>query len=150
MVGELGADQRGQIYFQYDTDWLKTGFDLSPGTMPFNDAVQLSAEPHEFNGLHGVFNDSLPDGWGLLLMDRALQHFAGWQRNEITPLDRLAYIVRWVRSVMSLPFRYPLTLTLSISHYSQSRQTIYLKVKFQRYSISCKFRVDHQVVLDQR
>ena len=91
-VGELGADQRGQIYFQYDTEWLKTGFDLSPGTMPFNYAVQLSPEPHEFNGLHGVFNDSLPDGWGLLLMDRALQHFAGWQRNEITPLDRLAYI----------------------------------------------------------
>jgi len=25
-----------------------------------------------FSGLYGLFNDSLPDGWGLLLMDRAL------------------------------------------------------------------------------
>ena len=92
IVGELGVDQRGRIYFQYDTSWLKTGFDLSPGTMPFDDAVQLSPEPQEFNGLHGVFNDSLPDGWGLLLMDRAFLQLADWQRNEITPLDRLAYI----------------------------------------------------------
>ena len=42
IVGELGVDQRGRIYFQYDTSWLKTGFDLSPGTMPFDDAVQVS------------------------------------------------------------------------------------------------------------
>jgi len=92
LIGELGVDQRGRIYFQYDTSWLTTGFDLSPGTLPFNDAVQLSPEPQEFNGLHGVFNDSLPDGWGLLLMDRAFLQLADWQRNEITPLDRLAYI----------------------------------------------------------
>ena len=92
IVGELGVDQRGRIYFQYATSWLTTGFDLSPGTMPFNDAVQLSPEPQQFGGLHGVFNDSLPDGWGLLLMDRAFLQLTDWQRNEITPLDRLAYI----------------------------------------------------------
>ena len=92
IVGELGVDQRGQIYFQYDPSWLKSGFDLSPRTMPFNEHVQLSPQPQEFGGLHGVFNDSLPDGWGMLLMDRAFQQTAGWQRHEITPLDRLAYI----------------------------------------------------------
>jgi len=91
-VGELGLDSRARIFFQYDRDWLASGFDLSPGTLPFNDSVQLSPEPAEFNGLPGVFNDSLPDGWGLLLMDRAFQQIAGWQRHEITPLDRLAYI----------------------------------------------------------
>ena len=26
-----------------------------------------------FSGLYGLFNDSLPDGWGLLLMDRAFR-----------------------------------------------------------------------------
>lgn len=60
--------------------------------MPFDDSVQLSPEPAEFNGLPGVFNDSLPDGWGLLLMDRAFVHIAGWDSHEITPLDRLAYV----------------------------------------------------------
>ncbi len=91
-VGELGTDVRGRIYFQYEPLWLESGFDLSPGTLPFNNEVQLSPEPQMFSGLHGVFNDSLPDGWGLLLMDRALREKAGWQAHEITPLDRLAYI----------------------------------------------------------
>nr|CAA6805062.1 MAG: HIPA PROTEIN [uncultured Thiotrichaceae bacterium] len=91
-VGELGADNRDRIYFQYDAEWLKTGFDLSPGTLPFNHELQLSPEPQEFSGLHGVFYDSLPDGWGLLLMDRAFREQAGWQNHEITPLDRLAYM----------------------------------------------------------
>jgi len=38
-----------------------------------------------------VFDDSLPDGWGLLLMDR---HFRSLGRNlaEISPLDRLAWL----------------------------------------------------------
>lgn len=91
-VGELGTDARGRIYFQYAPEWLKSGFDLSPGTLPFHGEAQLSPEPQEFAGLHGVFHDSLPDGWGLLLMDRAFRQQTGWQAHEITPLDRLAYI----------------------------------------------------------
>ena len=46
----------------------------------------------EFQGLHGVFNDSLPDGWGVLLMDRALKKHLNLERSQITPLDRLAYM----------------------------------------------------------
>jgi serine/threonine-protein kinase HipA len=59
--------------------------------MPFN-ATPLPGARQPFNGLHGVFNDSLPDGWGLLLMDRALQSRYGWHREQISLLDRLAYI----------------------------------------------------------
>ena len=46
-VGELGTDARGRIYFQYDPHWLKTGFDLSPGTLPFQAESQLSPEPSD-------------------------------------------------------------------------------------------------------
>lgn len=91
-VGTLALDARGRIYFQYDPLWLQNGFDLSPGTLPFKAGAQLSPEPQVFSGLHGVFYDSLPDGWGLLLMDRAFRQQFGWQPREITPLDRLAYI----------------------------------------------------------
>lgn len=91
-VGELGTDARGRIYFQYAPSWLQSGFDLSPGTLPFHAEPQLSPQPQEFGGLHGVFHDSLPDGWGLLLMNRAFRQQTGWQTHEITPLDRLAYI----------------------------------------------------------
>ncbi|HMT94233.1 type II toxin-antitoxin system HipA family toxin [uncultured Thiothrix sp.] len=92
LVGDLGVDARGLIYFQYAVEWLKNGFDLSPDTLAFQAAPQLSLEPQEFGSLHGVFYDSLPDGWGLLLMDRAFRELTGWQTHEITPLDRLAYI----------------------------------------------------------
>lgn len=92
VVGELGLDARGRIYFQYDAGWLKSDFDLSPNTLAFQPDLQRSPEPQEFSGLHGVFYDSLPDGWGLLLMNRAFREYAGWQTHEITPLDRLAYI----------------------------------------------------------
>jgi serine/threonine-protein kinase HipA len=90
-VGRLSATANGEIYFQYENTWLDAGFDLSPSTIPFN-ATPLPGARQPFNGLHGVFNDSLPDGWGLLLMDRALQSRYGWHREQINPLDRLAYI----------------------------------------------------------
>ena len=38
-----------------------------------------------------MFNDSLPDGWGLLLMDRQLRK-EGIDPHNSTPLDRLAWL----------------------------------------------------------
>jgi serine/threonine-protein kinase HipA len=90
-VGTLALDRRNAIYFQYEQSWLSAGFDIAPYTMEFTTKLQ-GAPSNLFNGLHGVFSDSLPDGWGLLLMDRAFQELLGWDRNSITPLDRLAYI----------------------------------------------------------
>ena len=58
-------------------------FDLSPGLKP--------GDPGEFDGLHGVFSDSLPDGWGRLLVDREAEA-RGLRRSDLTPIDRLAII----------------------------------------------------------
>jgi len=91
-VGMLAQGERGAIFFQYDASWLQQGFDLAPGSLAFDTSLQRPREARVFGGLHGVFNDSLPDGWGLLLMDRALRASAGWAPRDITPLDRLAYI----------------------------------------------------------
>ncbi len=91
VVGTLARDADNQIYFEYDHDWLASGFDLSPKTLTFSDAPQTARDPL-FGGLHGVFNDSLPDGWGLLLMDREFKKRFGWSPGEIGALDRLAYI----------------------------------------------------------
>ena len=90
-VGMLAASDKGQLFFQYSPQWLAEGFDLAPRSLAFNAHLQKARDPL-FNGLHGVFNDSLPDGWGLLLMDRAFNKRLGWSRHHITPLDRLAYI----------------------------------------------------------
>lgn len=91
-VGTLINGPAGYIYFAYDAAWVAHGFPLSPipafglQLQPFHAANNL------FGGLHGVFNDALPDGWGLLLMDRELKQTIGWDPHEIRPLDRLSYI----------------------------------------------------------
>lgn len=102
-VGTLAQDERGQLWFEYDAAWVKRGFALSP--MP-SFALKLGAfkaTRHTFDGLHGVFNDALPDGWGLLLMDRALKQARNWAPHDITPLDRLAYM--GARAMGALEFK---------------------------------------------
>ena len=88
-VGELAQNRRG-VYFQYDADYLREHPSLSPFNLPFDGALrQAPSSPH--GGLHGVFADSLPDGWGTLVMDRVFRQH-GVLPHQLTPLDRLAYI----------------------------------------------------------
>ncbi|HIB8181800.1 TPA: type II toxin-antitoxin system HipA family toxin [Elizabethkingia anophelis] len=88
-VGRL-AIRYGNIYFQYDEEFLQSNLEISPIRLPLQPGViELPADP--FEGLAGVFNDSLPDGWGRLLFDRLLRS-EGILPSDITPLDRLTHI----------------------------------------------------------
>lgn len=49
------------------------------------------ADPARFEGLFGLFDDSLPDGRGRLLLDRYVERL-GLRSAELTPLDRLAWV----------------------------------------------------------
>jgi serine/threonine-protein kinase HipA len=93
VVGNLAQAQANgsNIVFEYAPEWLKDGFDISPKSLVFGPEPQIARDPL-FGGLHGVFSDSLPDGWGLLLMDRFFQDQFSWSRVDVSPLDRLAYI----------------------------------------------------------
>ena len=102
-VGGLAMDARGVIWFAYDTGWVERGLPLSPMKQFALSITPFKASSAVFDQLHGVFNDALPDGWGLLLMDRYLKAAAGWSAHEITPLDRLAYI--GARAMGALEFR---------------------------------------------
>jgi len=88
-VGELVLNNR-KIYFRYHSDFLKTGLNISPIKLPHTGEI-TNAEKDPFDGLYGVFNDSLPDGWGRLLLDRNLSS-KGIDPFGLTPLDRLAYV----------------------------------------------------------
>ena len=88
-VGELIISER-KIYFRYNSDFILSGLNLSPIKLPFNTEINL-CQKEPFDGLYGVFNDSLPDGWGRLLVDRTLSS-KGINISTITPLDRLAFI----------------------------------------------------------
>ena len=88
-VGKL-AEQNGAILFQYAPEFLDAGINLSPFKLPISPEVKEDPK-RTFDGLFGVFNDSLPDGWGLLLLDRALRK-RGSSLNFCLPLQRLAMV----------------------------------------------------------
>ena len=88
-VGELASDAKN-IYFKFYTDFIKRGLEISPIKLKLNNLIN-KADPIPFEGLFGVFSDSLPDGWGKLLLDRALTA-RGVAVDDITVLDRLAYV----------------------------------------------------------
>jgi serine/threonine-protein kinase HipA len=91
-VGEMLASN-GSIYFQYAPDFLKSGLMISPFKLRAIPEPQtpLAAELSLFEGLFGVFADSLPDGWGLLMMARAMRN-AGLDFSRSSPLDRLSFV----------------------------------------------------------
>jgi serine/threonine-protein kinase HipA len=88
-LGRLALRER-QIFFEYDADFLGRGLNVSPFRLPLISGVQ-SFDRGLFEGLPGLFNDSLPDGWGRLLFDRALRS-QGLLPNQLSPLDRLAHV----------------------------------------------------------
>lgn len=88
-VGRL-AIRDGIIYFEYNADFIKSGIEISPYRLPLKSGLQKFGKDI-FEGLNGVFNDSLPDGWGRLLFDRAMRS-KGILPQELSPLDRLANV----------------------------------------------------------
>jgi len=90
-LGEIAWSQAERLaYFEYAADFLQNPVTLSPFNLPARPGAQ-AAKAMAFDGLHGVFNDSLPDGWGRLLLDRRLQAH-GIDHHALTPLDRLAAV----------------------------------------------------------
>ncbi len=88
-VGRLALNNR-KLFFEYDASFIETGLNLSPFKLPLKPGV-IVADDFTFDGLFGLFNDSLPDGWGRLLLDRALT------KQKINPgslslLDRLSFV----------------------------------------------------------
>ena len=71
-VGRMALTPEGLCGFEYDADWIQSGFSISPFYLPLKSGLML-AKRDPFAGNFGVFDDSLPDGWGNLLLDRYLQ-----------------------------------------------------------------------------
>ncbi|MEO9274593.1 type II toxin-antitoxin system HipA family toxin [Marinomonas sp. 5E14-1] len=88
-VGVLAQNRQG-AFFQYDESYLQRFGNLSPFTLQANTQLQAAPkQPHQ--GIHGVFGDSLPDGWGMLLQDRIFRQ-QGILPAQVTAMDRLAFV----------------------------------------------------------
>ena len=88
-VGHLATTEEG-IAFQYDAAWLKEGFSISPFSLPLEGGVYRNRKDN-FEGLYGVFHDSLPDGWGELLVSRMCAK-KGIYYEKLNPLTKLSLI----------------------------------------------------------
>lgn len=88
-VGRLALRDH-RIFFEYDAAFVARGLELSPFKLGLKRGL-IEGDPNVLGGLMGVFDDSLPDGWGRLLIDRsAAAH--GLSAMSLTPLDRLALV----------------------------------------------------------
>ena len=90
-VGELSMtpDNR-KCAFQYDKEWLLSGFSISPLHLPLKSELFI-AKPEPFWGNFGIFEDSLPDGYGRYLLSRLLRK-QGINDSTLTPVQRLSII----------------------------------------------------------
>ncbi|NLW12530.1 MAG: type II toxin-antitoxin system HipA family toxin [Clostridiaceae bacterium] len=89
-VGTMAWYNNASAVFEYTTEWLVDGFSISPISLPLEKKVFIP-KSNNFYGLFGVFADSLPDGWGRLLVDRLML------RNKLNPhtvgpMQRLAIV----------------------------------------------------------
>ncbi len=94
LVGQLtrdGAGSRSRPVFSYDATWISNGHDLSPIEMPRQPALYRGRQQSAYY-LPGLLADSLPDGWGMLLMDRFFRQTFTTPIERISALERLAYI----------------------------------------------------------
>ena len=73
-VGTLALTPDHKAAFAYDEAWIENGFSISPFSLPLKKQVFIPAKDH-FDGLFGVFADSLPDAWGQLLLNRMLRKY---------------------------------------------------------------------------
>ena len=76
--------------FEYDGEWLAEGFSVSPLELPLKPGLFI-AKPKPFYGNFGIFEDSLPDGYGRYLLHRTLMR-EGIDDRKLTSIDRLSLV----------------------------------------------------------
>jgi serine/threonine-protein kinase HipA len=103
VLAESSAGSGRGILFEYSAQAAERGLELSPmhHALPRAGAASTAFQgaPHAY-GLPGFIADSLPDGWGMLLMDRALRKL-GRDPRSVSVLERLAIVGERAMSALS-------------------------------------------------
>jgi len=89
-VGRIALTPDSLCAFEYAPEWIEAGVSVSPFHLPIRSEVFV-AKRAPFNGGFGVFDDSLPDGWGNLILDRYLKS-KGIEPDRLSILQRLALV----------------------------------------------------------
>lgn len=91
VVGTLSLTPDDRLCaFEYDNSWLSDGFSISPLELPLKTGLFV-AKHQPFHGNFGIFEDSLPDGYGRYLLHKALMR-EGINDADLSALDRLSIV----------------------------------------------------------
>lgn len=104
-VGAVALDPKlGYYVFEYDPQFVRTGIELAPLTMPLSQRSFLFSDlpEHTYQRLPALLADALPDDFGNALIEAWMSR-NGIVKSQITPLDRLAYMGK--RGVGALEFK---------------------------------------------
>jgi serine/threonine-protein kinase HipA len=106
-VGAVALDpKQGYYVFAYTPEWLRTGIELAPRTMPVANYGGPYLFPNlpeaTYQRLPAMLSDALPDDFGNALIN-AYMTSRGRTVASVTPLDRLAYMAK--RGMGALEFR---------------------------------------------
>src|SRR5690606_30141631 len=102
LVGAVRWDHDRQLgFFQYDPNFIKKGWDLSPIKMPIENGSIIYSFPElrkgrnetedTFKGLPGLLSDALPDKYGNRLINIWLAQ-QGRPDNSMNPVEKLCFI----------------------------------------------------------
>ncbi len=90
-IGTL-LEYKGSIFFQYDKDFIAAGVQISPIKLLVKDTLYTNNDHKSlYQGMAGVFFDSLPDRHGMAFIDRYFER-QGLKTYEITLLHKLSFI----------------------------------------------------------
>ena len=91
VVGIISLTPDGKrLAFEYAPRWLAEGFSISPFELPLKPGLFL-AKPTPLYGNFGIFEDSLPDGYGRYLLHKALLR-EGIDDRNLSAVDRLSIV----------------------------------------------------------
>jgi len=89
-VGLLSMGDKSCCMFEYDKDWIKNGFSISPLHLPLKTGL-FRAGYMPFNGNFGIFEDSVPGGYGEFMLQKVLA-VHGVDYKSLTPVQRLSIV----------------------------------------------------------
>lgn len=131
LVGRLSLLPNNITVFEYESTFIKNGTSISPFYLPLKSGV-FTAKQEPFNGLFGVFNDGLPDGWGTLLTNRILQE-KGFNLSELNILDRLCLIGNSGVGALSYRPEWNIDDNLILTDYNQIAKNVKQILLHDRY-----------------
>lgn len=92
-IGKLATNAHGVIYFEYDPLFRESGLEISPVKLPLASTRLYSNPDHPgyYGGLPGVFRDSLPDKFGMRVIELYYEK-RGIPPRELSTLQKLMFV----------------------------------------------------------